>query len=191
MRLYPDVPSRRTATILYDLAVFAGLALLIFIGVWIRQSVNKIGVLADGISNVATGLPPPLGGPVSDFASNGKDHVHTLANVASFVAVAVPGILVLWQYLPGRIAQVKNLTAATQLLSGRGSPEQRRDLALRAAFALPYGQLARFTRDPFGDLAAQRYDGLVAAALDDAGIRSGTEPPRPEPPSEARQTRVG
>jgi hypothetical protein len=29
-----------------------------------------------------------------------------------------------------------------------------------------------YTRDPLGDLARGRYDPLVAAALDDAGIRS-------------------
>jgi hypothetical protein len=42
---------------------------------------------------------------------------------------------------------------------------------MRAAFSLPYGQLLEYTRDPLGDLAAERYDPLVAAALDDAGLR--------------------
>jgi hypothetical protein len=42
---------------------------------------------------------------------------------------------------------------------------------MRAAFSLPYAQLLAYTRDPFGDLAAERYDALVAAALDDAGLR--------------------
>jgi len=47
-----------------------------------------------------------------------------------------------------------------------------RVVAMRAAFSLPYGQLLEHTRDPLGDLAAERYDALVAAALEDAGLRS-------------------
>jgi hypothetical protein len=56
-------------------------------------------------------------------------------------------------------------------LADPGSRERQRVIAMRAAFALPYGQLLEYTRDPLGDLAAERYDGLVAAALDDAGLR--------------------
>ena len=41
---------------------------------------------------------------------------------------------------------------------------------MRAAFSLPYGQLLRYTPDPFGDLAAGRHEGLLAAALEDAGL---------------------
>ena len=51
------------------------------------------------------------------------------------------------------------------------SPERQALLARRAAFGLPYCVLLRHTRDPLGDLAAERYDGLVAAALEDAGLR--------------------
>lgn len=177
VRLYPDVPSRRTSTILYDLAVLVGLGLLAWLGIFVHQSVNKLSVLGRGISDVASGLPPPIGGPVASFGSSGQSHVHRLANVLAVITFGVPAALVLWQYLPGRITQVKNLTAASQLLSGRVSTDQRRALAMRAALSLPYGQLARFTRDPLGDLAAERYDGLIAAAFDDAGI-SGAEPPR-------------
>jgi hypothetical protein len=42
---------------------------------------------------------------------------------------------------------------------------------MRAAFSLPYGQLLQYTRDPLGDLEDGRYDALVAAALEDAGLR--------------------
>ena len=33
------------------------------------------------------------------------------------------------------------------------------------------GELLRFTKDPLGDLEAGRYDALVAAELDQAGLR--------------------
>ncbi len=48
--------------------------------------------------------------------------------------------------------------------------ERRRLLAMRAVFGLPFRELLRYTRDPFCDLAAGRYDALVAAALADVGI---------------------
>jgi hypothetical protein len=50
-------------------------------------------------------------------------------------------------------------------------PARRRVVAMRAAFSLRYGRLLKYTRDPLGDLAAERYDGLVKAALDDVGLR--------------------
>jgi hypothetical protein len=62
------------------------------------------------------------------------------------------------------------------VLVGTSDPERRRLLAMRAAFGLSYGALLAYTRDPLGDLADGRYDPLVAAALDDAGIR----PPQPD-----------
>jgi hypothetical protein len=58
------------------------------------------------------------------------------------------------------------------LLRGSDDPQRRRVLAQRAAFSLPYGRLLQYTEDPLGDLAAERYDPLVAAALDDAGLRA-------------------
>ena len=44
----------------------------------------------------------------------------------------------------------------------RGAPEHI--LAARAAYSLPYGTLTRYTRDPFGDLAAGRHDGAARGA---------------------------
>jgi len=51
-------------------------------------------------------------------------------------------------------------------------------LAQRAAFSLPYSQLLAYTPDPLGDLAAERYHSLVAAALEDAGLRAPSLPER-------------
>jgi hypothetical protein len=62
---------------------------------------------------------------------------------------------------------VRRLTDASRVLAG--APE--RELAMRAAFALPYAQLLEWTDDPLGDLAAGRYERLVGAVLDDAGLR--------------------
>jgi hypothetical protein len=50
-------------------------------------------------------------------------------------------------------------------------PARRRVVAMRAAFSLRYGRLLKYTRDPLGDLAAERYDPLIAAPLEDAGLQ--------------------
>ena len=44
-------------------------------------------------------------------------------------------------------------------------------LAARAAYNLPYQTLRRYTKDPFGDLAAGRHDALLQALADDAGVQ--------------------
>jgi hypothetical protein len=72
--------------------------------------------------------------------------------------------------VPPRIRQIRQLTAAARVLR-EPAGERRRLLAMRAAFALPYGQLLRYTSDPIGDLAEERYEALLAAVLEDAGLR--------------------
>jgi hypothetical protein len=71
--------------------------------------------------------------------------------------------------LPGRIRQVRELNATARLLD-LSSEERRRLVAMRAAFSLPARALARHTRDPIGDLAAGRYEPLIEAAYDEAGL---------------------
>ena len=85
--------------------------------------------------------------------------------------------------MPPRVRQIRQLGAANAALVDTHDPERRRLLAMRAAFGLSYLTLLGYTRDPIGDLAAGRYDQLVAAALDDVGIRR--PPPAAIPPSTA------
>ena len=128
------------------------------------------GTLADGLRSAGEGT----GGNVADFGRRGEERVHDLANLLGILTFVVPAILLLLQTLPARIAQVRQLTAAGRALRA-GAPEtnaeRTRLVAMRAAFTLPYDQLLRFTPDPFGDLAAGRYDELVLAAHEDAGLR--------------------
>ena len=98
--------------------------------------------------------------------------MHYLANLLGLVVFGLPALLVLWWLLPERMAQVRRLNAASHALSGVDDPQRRRVLAQRAALSLPYGRLLEYTDDPLGDLAAERYDPLVAAALEDAGLRA-------------------
>ena len=86
--------------------------------------------------------------------------------------LALPALLLLSQWLPGRTAQIRKQKEAAVVLADGPSPERRRLLAMRAAFSLPYGHLLRYTEDPIGDAEGGRYDALVAAAFEDAGLRS-------------------
>jgi hypothetical protein len=81
-------------------------------------------------------------------------------------------VVLLLAVLPGRIRQVRSMGAAEVVLANRADPALRQLLASRAAFGLPYDVLLGYTRDPFGDLAAGRYDALVRATLEQAGLSS-------------------
>jgi hypothetical protein len=200
VRLYPDVPARRLATVLRDLAALLALVLLAWLGLAVHNAVDRLAVLGEGVNDAGSavqggfesaaerveGVPvvgddiaggirgagEGTGGNVAELGQRGENAVHRLANLLGLLVFGLPAVFVLARWLPPRIAQVRQLTAAARVLAEPGSSERRRVIAMRAAFALPYGQLLQHTRDPLGDLAAGRYDGLVQAALDDAGLRT-------------------
>lgn len=202
MRFYPDVPSQRAATLFTDLVVLALLALFAWLGLKVHDVIDELAVLGQGVHDAGTAVEggfqraadaveevPLVGGEVADglrgagegtggnvaeFGRKGEDGVHRMANLLGLVTFLVPTLLVLLQALPRRLEQIRRLTAASRVLGEPGIDERRRLLAMRAAFSLPYATLLAYTPDPFGDLAAERYDPLVTAVLEDAGLR-----PRP------------
>ena len=198
MRYYPDIPSRRASTLLRDLLTVALLLLFAWIALKVHHAVDRLAVLGEGVNEAGTSVEDgfssaadavdgtPIvgddladglrsagegsGGNVAELGQEGEDRAHRLADMAGLITFFIPATLLLLVVGPGRIAQVRQLTAAEQVLrAGRASA---RTLAMRAAFALPYGQLLLYTRDPLGDLEAERYDALIEAVLDDAGLRS-------------------
>jgi hypothetical protein len=169
-RLYPDVPSARARVIARDLLVLLLLALFAWLGLKVHDAVDRLAVLGEGVREVGENVPL-VGGPVEDLGRAGEDRVHRLANLLGLIVFGLPAVLVLVRFLPERVRQVRALTAASRVLAEPDSVERRRLIAMRAAFSLPYGQLLAYTRDPLGDLAAERYDALVRAALDDVGLR--------------------
>jgi hypothetical protein len=199
VRLYPDVPARRLATAVRDLLALLALVLLAWLGLAVHDAVDRLAVLGEGVNDAGSavqggfesaadrieGVPvvgddiaggirgagEGTGGNVAELGQRGENAVHRLANLLGLLVFGLPALFVLARWLPPRIAQVRQLTAAARVLAEPGSSERRRMIAMRAAFGLPYGQLLQHTRDPLGDLAAGHYDGLVEAALDDAGLR--------------------
>jgi hypothetical protein len=200
MRIYPEVPSRRANVFFRDALVVALLVLFAWIGIAVHDAVDKLAVLGHGVAVAGTSVEdgfdsagdavdnvPLVGGPlggalrdagegtggnVADLGHSGENAVHRLALILGLVIFGVPALILLLAWLPGRLALARRLTEAERVLRPDSTPERRRLLAMRAAFSLPYGQLLAYTRDPLGDLAEERYDALVAAALEDAGLRA-------------------
>lgn len=200
MRLYPELRGPRSRALIADLASIVLLVLFAWAGLKVHDAVDRLAVLGEGVQatggavqggfdsaadavdgtplvgdDIADGLRSAgegSGGEVEELGHEGEDSAHDLANLLGFVTFALPALLLLTRWLPGRIEQVRKLRAASSVLGERATEERRRLLAMRAAFSLPYGQLLAYTRDPLGDLEDGRYDALVAAALEDAGLRS-------------------
>jgi hypothetical protein len=203
MRFYPTLPTQRVRTVLRDLVVLLLLFLFAWLGLKVHNTVDQLAVLGTGVEDAGTeiqggfdtaaeavaGVPivggdladglhdagRASGGELAERGQEGRESVHRLANLLGLVTFLIPALLVLSLTLPDRISQIRGLTAAERVLGGPLDPDRRRLLAMRAAFSLPYGELVRYTRDPFGDLAAGRYDALIAAALEEAGLRLRTD----------------
>jgi hypothetical protein len=199
MRFYPEIRSKRIATVLSDLAVIALLLLFGWLGLKVHDAVDRLAVLGEGVRDTGTAVQggfesaaeavddvPVVGGEIADglrsagegtggdvaeLGRSGENAVHRLANLLGLVTFLLPSLVLLATTLPQRIALVRRLTTASRVLAASEEPDRREVIAMRAAFSLPYARLLEYTPDPFGDLAARRYDALVAAALDDVGLR--------------------
>ncbi|HYZ18496.1 MAG TPA: hypothetical protein VE615_03035 [Gaiellaceae bacterium] len=198
MRFYPDIPARRASALARDLLTVLVLILFAWIALKVHDAVDRLAVLGQGVneagSSVENGFDAaadavddtPLvggeiadglrdagegsGGNVADLGRAGEEKTHKLADLLGLVVFALPSAFLLLRVVPPRVAEIRRLNAAARVLEPDG-PERERLLAMRAAFALPYGQLLRHTRDPLGDLEAGRHEPLVRAVLEDAGLR--------------------
>jgi hypothetical protein len=200
---YPDVPQLRRRQIVADLFVVALVVLFAWIGVKVHDLVDALSVLASGVTEAgnnvqggftsigdAVGNIPVVGGSLSDVFHNvgqgtggnladlgqqGQDAIHMLATIIGLVTALLPIAVLLVTVLPRRWRGIREMSSARALTSlDLGDPERQRLLAMRAAFGLPFRELITYTRDPFGDLAAGRYDALVRAALADVGLEHPT-----------------
>jgi hypothetical protein len=198
MRLYPDTADDRGRAAARDALTLLTLFVLAWLALKVHDAVDELAVLGTGVrqsgevvqtgferAGEAAGGIPVVGGEVADAlrdagegtggevaqaGSDGEERVHDLADLLGVLFFAIPASILLVTVLPGRIRQVRELNATERLLD-TSSEERRRLVAMRAAFSLPATELARHTRDPMGDLAEGRYDPLIEAAFDDAGLR--------------------
>ncbi|MDQ3067391.1 MAG: hypothetical protein M3R12_09620 [Actinomycetota bacterium] len=199
MRFYPDPPGPRINLMARDLATVLALVLFALIALRVHDAVDKLAVLGEGVESAGKGVSggfdaaadavggTPVvgdtlsdalrgagegsGGEVEELGRGGAGAAHDLANLLGILFFALPAALLLLWALPPRVRQLRRLNAAVRILRGPDSAARRKLIAMRAAFGLPYGELLRYTQDPLGDLEAGRYDALVAAELEQAGLR--------------------
>jgi hypothetical protein len=199
MRFYPDPPLQRIDLMARDLGAVLGLLLLGKIGLEVHDAVDKLAVLGEGVQSaggaVTNGFDSaadavdgtPLvgdeigdalrsagegsGGEAEELGRGGAGAARDLADLLGLVIFGLPAALLLLWAVPPRIRQIRRLNAAVRALR-LPSEERRRLVAMRAAFSLPYGTLLAYTSDPLGDLEAGRYDALVRAELEQAGLRA-------------------
>ena len=197
MRLYPDTADDRGRAVAKDALVILTLIVLAWLGLKVHDTVDKLAVLGTGVhdsgqvvqdgfdraadaidgtpvvggqlGDALRGAGEGTGGNVAQAGSDGEQRVHDLANLLGFLMFAIPASILLVLTVPGRLRQVRELNAAGRLLDV-STEDRRRLVAMRAAFSLPATELARHTKDPIGDLAGGRYDALIDAAYDEAGL---------------------
>jgi hypothetical protein len=203
LTLYPDVPRERNAQIVRDVLVLALVVFFVWCGTKVYDLVAALAVLGEGVREAGstvqggfdsvadavsgipvigdelagafTGVGDGTGGNVAELGQSGVDAVYLLARALGILTALLPISVLLVAVIPRRVRGIREMTAAREVSSiDLDDPERRRLLAMRAAFGLPFRELLPYTRDPFGDLAAGRYDALVEAALADVGLRPRT-----------------
>jgi hypothetical protein len=198
MRLYPDTADDRGRAVARDALTILTLIVLAWLALKVHDAVDELAVLGSGVADsgeavqggfesagdAVDGVPvvggelgdalrdagEGTGGEVADAGRDGEERVHDLANLLGVLFFAIPASILLVLTVPGRVRQVRELNATERLLD-TSTDDRRRLVAMRAAFCLPARDLAKHTKDPIGDLAEGRYDPLIEAAYDEAGLR--------------------
>lgn len=206
MRLYPSTRGPLFRTILADAVVLLLLLGFAWAGTKVHDTVLELNALSRGVQDAGSAVTggfrdvagavdgiPLVGGPLADSLKSaggatggpvvsagqaGESAVNDTANILGWVTFLMPTLVLVALWLPLRVRQVLRMQDAAKMLGEAVGPDRRRLLAMRAAFGLEWNELHPHTRDPIGDLAAERYDPLVTAVYAKAGLR----PPALEAP---------
>ncbi|MFP5345737.1 MAG: hypothetical protein ACLGIA_01715 [Actinomycetes bacterium] len=202
--LYAESPGRRTTQVLGDVLLVVWVYAWVKVGMAVQAATLRLADpgrrLEAGAGDVATSLRdagrgadriPVVGDRVRDaldsaagagdaIAEAGHRQVEVVQNLATLLAVviaAVPILLVLVLWVPGRVRFVRRAVAARRFLD---SDADLTLFALRAMAHQPLPRLARITHDPVGAWRAGDRDVVLALAdleLRDAGLRAPTSRP--------------
>ena len=155
-------------------------------GIGLRNTGGEVAGAVEGIplvgENAAAGIRDAFGTAADPVIAFGLDIERLLLIIAGLLGLMIVLIAVVpWlnRYVPWRLARIERLNAAARVIRPAAvanaprldADELNRLLASRALHRLEYAKLLEFTRDPFGDWAAGRLQGLVQAELESAGLR--------------------
>jgi hypothetical protein len=204
MKLYSDIPARRTRQLIGDVGLLAWSILWIWIAAHLHGLVMNLATpgqaMADGATSLAgsidnagqsvSGLPVVgdslaspfrgMGDAARAIADAGASEVDAVSKLALFLSIslaflAIASYAILW--VPFRIAFIRRATAARELAHGSDDLDL---FALRALARQPLTVLVRIDPDPAA--AWKRGDAQVTRALAELELRSeGLRPPAPKP----------
>ena len=171
MKIYADRPPAAVRQLLTDLAVLLWVYAWIRAGMWVHDTVEKLGVPGQKLQEAGTGIAGNLGdiggkvgrvplvgdeltspftgaaGAAAQLAEAGRQQqevVDKLALSLALLFVAVPLALVLFLWLPRRLRWMRRAGVAARV---RAEPAGRDLLALRALASRPLNELSKLGPD--------------------------------------------
>ena len=174
MKLYADLPARRTRQIVGDLVVLGWVVLWIWLSQVVHDATMELAVpgrkidaagtaMADGLRDagstvseiplVGDGASRPFegaGGSADELAEAGRAQVAAVETLAFWLALAValiPILIALAVYVPPRVRFVRRAGAGQRFLDSAADLDL---FALRAMTNQPLHVLARISPDPAG-----------------------------------------
>ncbi len=196
MKLYAESPRVRSRQLITDAAVVVWVLLWIAIGRLISDLVNRLGGPGRAIENAGTDFAtsledagervrdlPVAGAALQDSFESVSGAGRSLARAGVGQQEAVNDLAVLLgvlfaflaigyaliRYLPGRVAWIREATAAHRI---RIDADDLYLFAVRAIATRPLHELRRATPDPAGAFSAGDYEPLAAVELDALGLRA-------------------
>jgi hypothetical protein len=197
MKLYADLPARRTRQVVGDLVVLAWVVLWIWLSQVVHDATMELAVpgrkidaagtaMADGLRDagstvgeiplVGDGASRPFdgaGGSADELAEAGRAQVAAVETLAFWLALAValiPILIALAVYVPPRVRFVRRAGAGQRFLDSAADLDL---FALRAMTNQPLHVLARISPDPAGAWRARDRSvihRLAALELRDVGL---------------------
>lgn len=198
MKLYADLPARRTLQIAGDLFLIVWVSGWTWLARTVRDATLELRVPGYQIDSSATDLAERLkdaggvvsgiplvgddvqkpfdgaGGAAEGLAGAGRSQVAAIESLAFWLAIAValiPILLVLVIYLPARIRFVVRATAGRRFVDAGADLDL---FALRALAGQPLHKLARIHDDPAGawrSQEAETVDRLARLELRSVGLK--------------------
>jgi hypothetical protein len=204
MKLYSDIPARRTRQVLGDAFLVLWSILWIWIALRLHDlvmnlatpgqaisdgatdlagSIDSAGQSVSGVPLVGESLAAPfsgMGDAARAIASAGAAEADAVSKLALFLSVSMAFMaIVLYSvfWIPFRVAFIRRATAARELAHANDDLDL---FALRALARQPLTTLVRIDPDPAA--AWRRGDARVTRALAELELRSeGLRPPTPQP----------